>query len=111
VDTILQYGKGCSIYSQRPLFSWKYVRVLEKILLIWSHQIPTGHKETILYGRGSPETNYKPQTANMDELSETFSGALPTTIRRDFSEIYGLNPDIDSTALMVSSTFGFFLNY
>ena len=40
----------------------------------------------------------------MDELSETFSGALPTTIRRDFSEIYGLNPDIDSTALMVSST-------
>ena len=42
--------------------------VLEQMLLIWSHQILAGHKEAIVYGRGSPETNFKPQTANMDEL-------------------------------------------
>ena len=32
---------------------------------------------------------------------KNFYGALPTTIFDNFSEIYALNPDIDSTALMI----------
>src|SRR5919199_2631615 len=36
---------------------------------------------------------------------EEFEGALPTTIyQAGFSEIYGQNPDIDSTALIISTT-------
>src|SRR6185437_8596488 len=34
-----------------------------------------------------------------------FEDALPTTMyQAGYSEIYGLNPDIDSTALMISTT-------
>ena len=34
-----------------------------------------------------------------------FEGSLPTTIyQAGFSEVYGLNPDIDSTALILSTT-------
>ena len=34
-----------------------------------------------------------------------FEGALPTTIyQAGFSEVYGQNPDIDSTALIISTT-------
>jgi hypothetical protein len=37
-----------------------------------------------------------------------FEGALPTTIyQAGFSEVYGQSPDIDSTALMLSTTSGF----
>jgi hypothetical protein len=81
--------------------------VLEQILWIWSHQtnsINTDKEKKIVYGRGSPETNFKPLTQDIGEISKKFNGALPTTIYEDFCDIYGLNPDIDSTALMVSST-------
>jgi len=39
------------------------------------------------------------------EKRKEFEGALPTTVyQAGFSEIYGLNPDIDSTALMISTS-------
>jgi hypothetical protein len=77
--------------------------VLQQISTIWSHQIVPG-KEKIIYGRGSPEMNYKPTIAKEDK-QDTFEGALPTTIyQAGYSEVYGLNPDIDSTALMISTT-------
>jgi hypothetical protein len=77
--------------------------VLQQISTIWSHQI-TPAKEKIVYGRGSPEMNYNPTIAKEDKQN-TFEGALPTTIyQAGYSEVYGLNPDIDSTALMISTT-------
>ena len=79
--------------------------ILQQILIIWSHQI-TGHgKEKIVYGRGSPEMNFKSVVAN-NEIKRRFEGALPTTIyhKEGFSEVYAQNPDIDSTALMISTT-------
>jgi glycogen debranching enzyme len=40
-----------------------------------------------------------------EDKQREFAGALPTTIyQAGFSEIYGQNPDIDSTALMISTT-------
>jgi len=81
--------------------------VLEQILLIWSHQINSisaDKEKKIVYGRGSPDTNFQPLTKDIGEIGNKFDGALPTTIFQDFCDIYGLNPDIDSTALMVSST-------
>ena len=41
-----------------------------------------------------------------DITKKKFDGALPTTIyyEKDFCEVYGQNPDIDSLALMVSTT-------
>jgi hypothetical protein len=83
------------------------IAVLEQILLIWSHQINSisaDKEKKIVYGRGSPETNFQPITKDIGEIGNKFDGALPTTIFQDFCDIYGLNPDIDSTALMVSST-------
>src|SRR5919199_1422904 len=77
--------------------------VLQQISTIWSHQIVPG-KEKIIYGRGSPEMNYKPTIAKEDK-QKVFEGALPTTMyQAGYSEVYGLNPDIDSTALMISTT-------
>jgi hypothetical protein len=77
--------------------------VLQQISTIWSHQIVPG-KEKIIYGRGSPEMNYRPSIAKEDK-QKTFEGALPTTMyQAGYSEVYGLNPDIDSTALMISTT-------
>ena len=99
---------------------------LEQILLIWSNQIhsktttTTGReisssaslldfslkRKPLLYGRGSPEMNFNPIVA--DENTKTkFDGALPTTIyheKKSFCEVYAQNPDIDSTALMISTT-------
>ena len=44
------------------------------------------------------------EVANEGKQKE-FQGALPTTIYQvGFSELYGQNPDIDSTALMISTT-------
>jgi hypothetical protein len=61
-------------------------------------------KEKIIYGRGSPEMDYKPTIAKEDK-QKAFEGALPTTMyQAGYSEVYGLNPDIDSTALMISTT-------
>jgi hypothetical protein len=77
--------------------------VLQQISTIWSHQIVSG-KEKIIYGRGSPEMNYRPTIAKEDK-QKTMEGALPTTMyQAGYSEVYGLNPDIDSTALMISTT-------
>ena len=77
--------------------------LLQQISTIWSHQIEVG-KEKIVYGRGSPEMDYKPTKAK-EETQKKFEGALPTTIyQAGYSEIYGLNPDIDSTALIISTT-------
>jgi glycogen debranching enzyme len=76
--------------------------VMQELLFIWSHQItPAGEK--LVYGRGSPEMKYLSQVAKA-ELQKKFVGALPTTIFHGFSEVYGRDPDIDSTALMISTT-------
>jgi hypothetical protein len=76
---------------------------LKQLYLIWSHQIEPG-KEKLVYGRGSPEMQFLSEEAKQDKQKE-FAGALPTTIyQAGFSEVYGQNPDIDSTALMVSTT-------
>ena len=78
-------------------------KTLQQIHLIWSHQIIPG-KEKIIYGRGSPEMKFLSLVAKT-EVQRTFEGALPTSIyQTGFSEVYGQNPDIDSTALMVSTT-------
>ena len=89
------------------LRSWFHSRnihgVLQQISIIWSHQIVAG-KEKVIYGRGSPEMKYKPIVAKEDN-QKMFEGSLPTTMyQAGYSEVYGLNPDIDSTALMVSTT-------
>jgi glycogen debranching enzyme len=76
---------------------------LQQLYLIWSHQIQNG-REKLVYGRGSPEMKFMSEEAKEDRQKE-FHGALPTTIyQAGFSEIYGQNPDIDSTALMISTT-------
>ncbi len=76
---------------------------LQQLYLVWSHQIEPG-REKLVYGRGSPEMKFLSEEAKEDKQKE-FSGALPTTIyQAGFSELYGQNPDIDSTALMLSTT-------
>jgi glycogen debranching enzyme len=78
---------------------------LQQLYLIWSHQIQPG-REKLVYGRGSPEMKFMSEEAEEDNQKD-FAGALPTTIyQAGFSEIYGQNPDIDSTALMISTTAG-----
>jgi glycogen debranching enzyme len=77
---------------------------LQQLYLIWSHQIDHPSREKLVYGRGSPEMKFLSEEANEKKQKE-FSGALPTTIYpAGFSEIYGQSPDIDSTALMISTT-------
>ncbi len=78
--------------------------VLRSLCLIWAHQIGL-NDEKIVYGRGSPELNFKIQDADAG-TKEKFKGALPSTIYQDtgISEVYARNPDIDSTALMISTT-------
>lgn len=80
----------------------RFREVIKEILFIWSHQI-AAPAEKIIYGRGSPEMGYTSQLVK-PETQKSFAGALPTTIFGGFSEIYGQNPDIDSTALMISVT-------
>ncbi|MDQ4067490.1 MAG: GH116 family glycosyl hydrolase [Thermoproteota archaeon] len=76
---------------------------LQQLYLIWSHQIEPG-REKLVYGRGSPEMKFLSEEAKEDKQKE-FMGALPTTIyQAGFSEVYGQNPDIDSIALMLSTT-------
>src|SRR5919202_602250 len=77
--------------------------VMQHIYQIWSHQIEPD-KEKIVYSRGSPDMKFSAEVA-VKEKEEEFQGALPTTIyQAGFSEVYGLNPDIDSTALIISTT-------
>ena len=76
---------------------------MQHIYQIWSHQIEP-HKEKLVYGRGSPAMKFSAEVAGKSKQKE-FEGALPTTIyQAGFSEVYGQNPDIDSTALIVSTT-------
>src|ERR671929_2203984 len=76
---------------------------MQQIYQIWSHQI-SPNKEKLVYGRGSPEMKFSAEVAKANKQKE-FEGALPTTIyQAGFSEVYGLNPDIDSTALIISTT-------
>lgn len=78
--------------------------VLRSLYFIWTHQIDLNDKK-VIYGRGSPELRFSSSTADR-ETKERFRGALPSTIyhRHGFSEVYARNPDIDSTALMISTT-------
>ena len=77
--------------------------ILLQLAQIWSHQITPG-REKVVYGRGSPEMNFSAEVADAN-MEKEFEGALPTTIYQvGFSEAYGKNPDIDSTALMISTT-------
>jgi hypothetical protein len=77
---------------------------MQQIYQIWSHQILSSNKEKLVYGRGSPEMKFLSEVAKGNKQEE-FEGALPTTIyQAGFSEVYGQNPDIDSTALMISTS-------
>lgn len=76
---------------------------LQQAYLIWSHQIEPG-TEKLVYGRGSPDMKFVSETVPGSKEME-FQGALPTTIYQEgFSELYGRSPDIDSSALMISTT-------
>jgi hypothetical protein len=76
---------------------------LQQIFQIWSHQI-IPNREKVVFGRGSPDMNFLAEVAE-EETERRFAGALPTTFyQAGFSEVYGRNPDIDSTALMISTT-------
>jgi hypothetical protein len=78
--------------------------VMQQIYQIWSHQILSSNNEKLVYGRGSPEMKFLSEVAKGNKQEE-FEGALPTTIyQAGFSEVYGQNPDIDSTALMISTS-------
>src|SRR5919106_5598468 len=76
---------------------------LQQIYQIWSHQITSSSREKIVYGRGSIDMKFLSEIYN--DKKGKFKGALPTTIyQAGFSEVYGQNPDIDSTALMISTS-------
>ena len=76
---------------------------LHQLYLVWSHQIEPG-REKLVYGRGSPEMKFMSEEAK-EEKQKEFAGALPTSIyQAGFSEVYAQHPDIDSTALMISTT-------
>jgi hypothetical protein len=78
---------------------------LNQIHIIWSYQIDWATDDRIVFGRGSPEMNFKPTLADK-KVKKRFKGSLPTSIYhgRKLCEVFGKNPDIDSTSLMISST-------
>lgn len=77
---------------------------VRQIYDLWCHQISPNGIEKIFYGRGSPNMKFISDIADTNKEKE-FEGALPTTIYQNgFSEVYGEKPDIDSTALMISTT-------
>ena len=77
-------------------------RVMQELLFIWSHQIKPG-REKIVFGRGSPTMKYLSEVATA-RTEKRFEGALPTSIFHGYSEVFGKDPDIDSTTLMISTT-------
>jgi Glycosyl-hydrolase family 116, catalytic region len=84
-------------------FSGNYQGALQQIYQIWSHQI-SPNMERLVYGRGSPELKFSAKAGGLD-IQKKFEGALPTTIYQiGFSEVYGKNPDIDSTSLMMGTS-------
>ena len=76
-----------------------HIEVFSQLKHIWKNQIGSD-SNNLIYGRGSPKTEFTPLRASKETI-KNFCGALPTTIYDNFSEIYALNPDIDSTALMI----------
>ena len=110
------WARDAAFILKDQFLSGHFKPTLDRILLIWSNQIgkevspsllycSNFKRKPLLYGRGSPELDFKSIIANDDKLSE-FDGAIPTTIyhEKGFCEIYGQNPDIDSTALMIYIT-------
>jgi hypothetical protein len=79
--------------------------VFRALYFVWAHQIDEDDNQGIIYGRGSPELGFSIHHAERKE-KKRFKGALPSTIyhNQGFSEVYGRSPDIDSTALMISTT-------
>ena len=84
------------------------IAALQQLKYIWKNQIGS-QSQKLIYGRGSPKTDFTPLNAH-DDLAKNFYGALPTTIYSEFSEVYALNPDIDSTALIIYVS-SWLLNY
>jgi hypothetical protein len=54
--------------------------VMQRIYLIWCHQLST-NKEKVIYVQGSPVRDFLPEVARLDKERE-FDGALPTTINQ-----------------------------
>jgi hypothetical protein len=87
------------------LISSGVYEALEQLEIIWSCQIGPENEERLVYGRGSPEMDFRPLIAS-DKTMKKFYGALPTSIFKESNvvEVFGKNPDIDSTALMIYAT-------
>lgn len=68
---------------------------------IWSFRVT--HDSRFVRGRGSPELGFRMSRMN-GELNEPFDGLLPSSIQYRYCEVYAKSPDIDSTALMISTT-------
>jgi hypothetical protein len=85
--------------------SGRIQEVLDQVLVIWSHQLDSDNDDRIVFGRGSPEMDFKPTIANK-QVKKRFQGSLPTSIyhEKKICEVFGKDPDIDSTALMISTT-------
>jgi hypothetical protein len=89
--------------------SGKVEQTLRQLYNIWSYQAKEDdgphHNHEVIYGRGSPEMDFTPVISN-DRTKKKFEGSLPTSIFQDKNivEIFGKSPDIDSTALMISTT-------
>ena len=77
-------------------------KTIDELTYIWSNQIDH-NTSTLIHGRGSPSTNFTPCRCDPQSIKKYY-GALPTTIYSSFSEIYAVEPDIDSTALMIYTT-------
>lgn len=110
------WARDAAFILKDQFLSGHYESTLYQSLLIWSNQIGTEvsplllycsnlKRKPLLYGRGSPELNFKSDIADDNTISK-FEGAIPTSIyfEKGFCEIYGQNPDIDSTALMIYIT-------
>ena len=114
------WTRDAAFILKDQFLSGHFKSVLEQILSIWTNQIiaiPEEEKSVstflysyfktkpLVYGRGSPEMNFNPIIAD-ERIRTKFDGALPTTIyfEKNFCEVYGQNPDIDSIALMISTT-------
>ena len=99
----MRLGAGMHLTFCETGHSGNMTAALQQLYQIWSHQIQPG-REKLVYGRGSPEMKFLSEEAEEDKQKE-FAGALPTTIyQAGFSELYGQDPDIDSTSLMISAT-------
>ena len=93
-------------YLLRDWFiSGRVYETLEQLYAIWSYQIGPESEEKVVYGRGSPEMDFRPVIASHKTMKK-FEGALPTSIFKENNvvEVFGKNPDIDSTALMIYAT-------